>query len=107
MTQARKDYSRATAAVSELKASLSDYLKRVKAGEEVIVTERGKAIARVVPITRSGPTPAEHDQMVRAGVIQPARRPHLPEDFWARLDATEGGGSVLAALLAERDESPR
>jgi hypothetical protein len=29
-----------TASVSKLKASLSEYLKRVKAGEEVLVTER-------------------------------------------------------------------
>jgi hypothetical protein len=30
-----------TAAVARLKAALSEYLARVKAGEEVIVTERG------------------------------------------------------------------
>jgi len=38
-----------TAAVSKLKAGLSEYLARVKAGEEVIVTERGKPIAKIVP----------------------------------------------------------
>ena len=47
-----------TAGVAELKASLSKYLKHVKDGKEVIITERGKAIARVVPFTRSGPSPA-------------------------------------------------
>ncbi len=40
------------AKVSELKASLSKYLARVKAGEEVIVTERGKPVAKLVPILR-------------------------------------------------------
>ena len=33
----------------ELKAKLSEYLRRVKAGETVIVTERGKTIGRIVP----------------------------------------------------------
>ncbi len=32
------------AKVSELKASLSKYLARVKAGEEVVVTERGSRL---------------------------------------------------------------
>ena len=41
-----------TTAVSERKALLSKYLSKVKAGEEVIVTDRGKAIAKIVPIIR-------------------------------------------------------
>jgi len=36
--------------VRELKASLSRYLGKVKEGETVVVTERGKPIARIVPI---------------------------------------------------------
>jgi len=42
-----------TAAVSELKALLSEYLSKVKAGEEVVVTDRGKPIAKIVPICRT------------------------------------------------------
>ncbi len=41
-----------SATVSKLKAALSEHLARVKAGEEVIVTERGKPIAKIVPISR-------------------------------------------------------
>ena len=36
--------------VAQLKAQISHYLRRVKAGEEVIVTERGIPVARIVPI---------------------------------------------------------
>jgi prevent-host-death family protein len=39
-----------TAAVSALKASLSEYLAGVKAGEEIIVTDRGKPIAKLMPL---------------------------------------------------------
>ena len=35
--------------VTELRNHLPDYLKKVKAGEEVAVTSRGKVIARLVP----------------------------------------------------------
>lgn len=34
----------------ELKAHLSEYLRRVAAGEEVTVTLRGKAVARLLPV---------------------------------------------------------
>lgn len=37
-----------TAGVKDLKNKLSHYLSRVKRGEEVIVTERGKVIARIL-----------------------------------------------------------
>ena len=37
-----------TASVRQFKASLSRYLKRAAAGEEVIVTSRGRPVARLV-----------------------------------------------------------
>lgn len=36
--------------VRELKSHLSEYLRRVAAGEEVIVTSHGKAVARLVAL---------------------------------------------------------
>ena len=36
--------------IRELRGRLSDYLTRVREGDEVIVTDRGMAIARIVPI---------------------------------------------------------
>jgi len=92
-----------TAGVAQLKARLSDYLKRVKAGEEVIVTERGKAIARMVPVTRSGPTPAEYEEMVRAGIIRPAKK-RLGPEFLEAARASDPKGAVLKALLKDREE---
>jgi prevent-host-death family protein len=41
------------ASVSDLKASVSEYLARVKAGEEVLVTDRGKPIAKIIPLRRN------------------------------------------------------
>jgi prevent-host-death family protein len=37
----------------ELKTNLSKYLRRVKAGETIIVTERGKEIGQITPVAQS------------------------------------------------------
>lgn len=34
----------------ELKNRLSEYLRRVKAGESIIITERGKPVGQILPI---------------------------------------------------------
>jgi len=37
----------------ELKGRLSEYMRRVKAGQTIIVTERGKVIGQIVPVKQS------------------------------------------------------
>jgi prevent-host-death family protein len=56
--------------VRDLRNNLSRYLERVQDGEEVVVTERGRAIARVVPLG------AERllEQLIAEGVVTPATR---------------------------------
>lgn len=39
-----------TVGIRELKAHLSRHLKRVRAGSRLIVTERGRAVARISPV---------------------------------------------------------
>ncbi|MDH5588328.1 MAG: type II toxin-antitoxin system prevent-host-death family antitoxin [Nitrospirota bacterium] len=39
--------------VRELKNQLSRYLKRVQEGEEIIVTEHGRSVARLLPVLTS------------------------------------------------------
>jgi prevent-host-death family protein len=58
-------------AVSELRAHLSHWIERVQEGEEVVVTERGVPVARILGLTT---TPAL-EQLTQQGVIaRPARR---------------------------------
>jgi prevent-host-death family protein len=56
--------------VRELRNNLSQYLERVQSGEEVLVTDRGRAIARVLPLG----APRTLDQLVDEGLITPARQ---------------------------------
>jgi prevent-host-death family protein len=55
--------------VRELKQRLSHYLDRVEAGEEVVVTERGRPKARIVAVTDSGALQRGVDE----GWIRPPR----------------------------------
>ena len=89
--------------VARLKASLSAYLATVKAGGEVLVTERGSPIARIVPVSGLGPSTESLDDLVRAGLI---RRPEstLGKTFWRQTRAADPRGAARAALLAERAE---
>ena len=92
----------ASAGVAKLKASLSAYLERVKAGEEIIVTEHGKPIAMVVPFRDPA---AEGDSRLQrlyaAGIMKPPKDPTpLPQSFWDNRVKLKSGVSVLDALLA-------
>lgn len=55
--------------IRELRDHLSRYLERVQAGEEVIVTDRGSAIARVLPMSGERAI----DRLIREGLVTPAR----------------------------------
>ncbi|CAN5771926.1 MAG: type II toxin-antitoxin system prevent-host-death family antitoxin [Euzebyaceae bacterium] len=57
--------------VRELRNNLSRYLDRVQAGDEVVVTDRGRAIARVLPM--SGERTIDH--LIAQGLVTPARQP--------------------------------
>ena len=39
--------------VRELKTRLSEYLQRVKAGQTLVITERGKPVGRIIPVEKS------------------------------------------------------
>lgn len=59
--------------VRELRQHASRYLARVKRGEVIEVTDRGKPIARLVPVATGVETPAETEQrLIDEGVLIPA-----------------------------------
>ncbi len=42
------------AGIKDLKNRLSDYLRQVKKGEKILITERKKVIATIAPVGRTG-----------------------------------------------------
>jgi len=91
-----------TTAISELKAHLSDYLKQVKSGGEVLVTDRGKPVARIVPISNKTRSRGSFSRMEKEGLIKLGSG-KLPNDFWTMPRAEDPQGLVLKALLEERE----
>ena len=92
-----------TTTVSELKAFLSKYLRSVKAGEEVLVTERGRPIAKLIPAQSSEMLPDELIEMEKQGLIRlgPGK---LPKGFWELPRPKDPKGLVARAALREREE---
>lgn len=76
--------------IRELRDRLSQYLVRVQEGEEVVITDRGRAVARVLPMSGERPI----DRLIREGKVTPAtdRRRALPSPL-----RTEGTVSDLVA----------
>ena len=87
------------AGVAKVKARLSEYLARVRAGNEVLITEHGRPVARIVPVSSESEELAELERegLVRSGSMK------LPKGF---LDAPrpKADAGVTEALLEERRE---
>ncbi|MGH7774595.1 MAG: type II toxin-antitoxin system Phd/YefM family antitoxin [Candidatus Binatia bacterium] len=92
-----------TATVSKLKASLSEYLRRVKAGEEVLVTERGRPVAKLTPAVGPHTFPEHLVEMEKQGLIKLGSG-KLPKGFWNLPRPKDPRGLVLKAVLKERGE---
>lgn len=92
--------------VAELKARLSEYLGRVRAGEEVIVSDRGRPFAKVVPLRQweQGDEGDRLQRLAREGVIRmPAQSERTAQDVV--LPATSKRApprGVLNLLLEDR-----
>lgn len=87
-----------TVGVRELKSGLSRYLKRVRSGVRVTVTERGRAIATITPVDRRPDVEWAHALVVSGRARWSGGKPtgsSLPA-------AVVNGRSVSAAVLEDR-----
>ena len=91
------------APISDLKARLSQYLDMVRAGEDVIVTDRGKPIARITPIDDRLQIEGRLERLVRTGEVQPPVREDAL-DLGQLTRPADPEGRARALLLEERAE---
>lgn len=61
-------------AISALRAELSSWIERARDGEEVVVTDRGTPVARLLPVD-TGPL---LEELVQRGVLSKPRRADRP-----------------------------
>lgn len=90
------------AAVSELKASLSEYLGKVKAGEEILVTDRGVPVAKLVSLRRETPSTGRLQALEKAGIVKIGSGA-IPESFWQEPHPCDAQATARAVLAEERD----
>ena len=92
-----------TVNIAELKNNLSAYLKKVKNGAELIVKDRNRPVARLVPLSEGEDLDAEEAALVAGGLMR------LPvkvksDDFLALPAPRVATADIQAVIRAERDE---
>jgi len=63
-----------TVKISELKANLSANLRLVSSGEEVLVCDRNRPVARIVPVIPPEPS-TRTERLIAKGVLRARSRP--------------------------------
>jgi antitoxin (DNA-binding transcriptional repressor) of toxin-antitoxin stability system len=90
------------ATISELKNSLSAYLKKVRAGQSVLILDRDQPVARIERIESVGDVDDPVGRLERAGLVRRGRDP-VPMKL-LRQEAPRARRSVGRALVDERRE---
>ena len=86
-----------TVGVRELKARLSEYLRQVKKGRTVVITEHGKPVGRLVPAGQS--LEQRLQAMIDAGLAEWNGKPLPPVKPVAKL---RGGKSIADLIIEDR-----
>ncbi len=89
--------------VRDLKTHLGRYLRRVRAGESLVITARGEPIGRLIPTAT--PTPANLEarvaDLVEAGLVEWNGQPYAPA-----APAVVNRGPRTASDLLVEDREP-
>ena len=90
--------------IGRLKARLSEYLRRVAGGREVVVTDRGRPVARLLGLGDQLDLEGRNLELVESGKAQRPRQ-SLDLDLLQRLRPSDPDGRSLEAVLEERAEA--
>ena len=80
--------------IRELRDQLSKWVARARKGEEVVITDRGKPVARLVPVDGE----SNYDRLVREGRITPSRSKRRTRG----MPRVEAKGSVSDLVIEDR-----
>ena len=92
--------------IRDLRHKLSEYVKRAQAGETIVITDRGRQVARLVP------EPVEPLGVIERGIADGSITPPSwwpgPRPAWPELRAEPPGSPTASEILSEmRDEEYR
>lgn len=66
-----------TVNIAKLKATLSQNIRRVRAGEEILICDRNRPVARIIPCESKSESDREK-RLIAKGILTPPRRPKAP-----------------------------
>ncbi|HVZ53369.1 MAG TPA: type II toxin-antitoxin system prevent-host-death family antitoxin [Pseudolabrys sp.] len=90
--------------ITKAKKSFRKLIDQVKAGQSVLITDRGNPVARLEPVTGAADID-DTGRLVRDGVVRPSRGPGLPKSFFIEPPPrVKGGESIVDILIEERRE---
>ncbi len=88
--------------IAELKNRLSAYLNEVREGREILVRDRNRPIAKIVPLSAAD-LDEELGALVAAGLLRPPEG-RLPKSFWSMPAPRVSTKRIVAAVMADREE---
>jgi len=92
-----------TVNISDLKARLSAHIQMVRDGEEVLVCDRNRPVARIVPVRLEGFS--EHErQMIARGALTPPLRRRKASDPWPKPPGNVPEGVMEQIWREERED---
>jgi prevent-host-death family protein len=91
-----------TTTITQAKNGLSALLDLVRAGESVVITDRGRPVARLEPVTSADDHPGRLLRLERAGIVRIGRSAPPVESLRRPGPRLAKGVSAVDALLQER-----
>lgn len=90
--------------IRELKENLSRYIRRVEAGERILVTAHGRVVAELVPPASGARTSRQSgwDELIAAGILHPPVGAGDPFEDWPDVRLLRGTAAEL--IDSDRDE---
>jgi prevent-host-death family protein len=88
--------------IADLRNRLTQYLQEVRAGEEIVVRDRQRPIAKIVPFTVDDED-ADDAALVAAGLMRKGSGT-LPASFWRTRRSRVALSAAVGAVRADRDE---
>lgn len=88
--------------IADLRNHLTQYLREVRAGEEILVRDRQRPIAKIVPLVVDDES-AEDTALVASGLMRRAERA-VPRSFWRARRARLALGTAVATVREDRDK---
>lgn len=88
--------------IADLRNHLTQYLQEVRAGEEIVVCDRQRPIAKIVPFTVDDDD-ADDAALVAGGLMRKGSGV-IPPSFWKARRSRMTLQAAVAAVGADRDE---